>query len=179
MTYVSVIAVIALLASFAVFLSGRGLARDISDVRQIVGRSRPVNVAAFRQLQDPRDTAFLRRQLSDAAFRKVQRLRARAEMEYLLDIFYNSAILVRVGDLARATAQPELVSAGTQLLNAAIEIRLHAAAAILRAGVHCVWPLGLRSDEPVIGQYELLRDRVAAIALMQAPTESSRVAAAI
>lgn len=179
MTYLSVIAVIAVIASFAVFLSGRGLARDISDVRQIVGRSRPVNVAAFRQLQDPRDTAFLRGQLSAAAFRKVQRLRARAELEYLFDIFYNSAILVRVGDLARETTQPELVSAGTQLLNAAIEIRLHAATAILRAGVHCVWPAGLRSDEPVIGEYELLRDRVAALALMQAPAESSRVAAAI
>jgi hypothetical protein len=179
MTYIAVILLIALVASFAVFLSGRGLARDISDVRQIVGRTRPVNIKAFRQLQDRRDQDFLRSRLPMPAFRHTQRLRARAELQYLRDIFHNAALLGRVGDLARETGNAELAAAGTHLLNSAIDVRLRAAVAIVRTTVFLCWPMHSGWDDIVIGKYELVRHQVTTIALMQAPGESSRVAAAI
>jgi predicted anti-sigma-YlaC factor YlaD len=179
MIYLVVIVSIALLSSAAIFVSGRGLVRDISDVRQIVGRVKRVNVGAFRQLQDPRDVEFLRSRLSASAFRKSQRLRARAELSYLISIFQNAAILARVAELARATGEAELVGAGTRLLNAAMQVRVSSGIAILTALVRCWWPAGFGSDRTVIGKYEALRDRVAAVALIQCPTESSVVCSAV
>jgi len=179
MIYLILIGVVALAASGTLFVSGRGLVRDISDVREIVGRVKRVNVRAFRQLQDPRDVEFLRNQLNASAFRTSQRLRARAELSYLVAIFQNAAILARVAELARATGQAELVEAGTRLLNAAMQVRVYSGTAILGALIRCCWPLGAGSDEIVIGKYEDLRDRVAAVALLQCPAESSAVCSAV
>lgn len=179
MTYLAIIVGLALLSSAAIFVSGRGLVRDISDVRQIVGRVRRVNVRAFRQLQDPDNVAFLRSRLSGSAFRRSQRLRARAELSYLVAIFQNAAIMARVAELARATRQAELEDAGTRLMNAAMQVRVSSGVAILGAAVRCWWPLEVGSGETLIGKYEALRDRVAAVALLQCPGESSSVCSAV
>lgn len=179
MTYIVIVLLVALAAAAAVFVSGRGLASDISDIRQVAARGVPVNLAAFRQLHDPRDYEFLRTRLSGRDLRKVLRLRSRASVEYLSAIFHNTAVLIRVGELARSGSELDVAAAGTRLLNVAMRVRLLASIAIARASLNYLWPQNAALAEPLIDEYESLRAQVAIVALMQAPAESSRLSSAI
>jgi hypothetical protein len=179
MNSVFLVLLIALLSTAVVFMIVRGLAPDVTDLRHIVRCSRPVNVGLFRRLQNRDDLEFLKCRLSSADFRRVQRLRTRAELEYLIAIFRNAGILARVGDFARSASRAEVSKAGARLLTAAIDVRWNAALAITTRSVQFLWPSTSNSSVSVVADYERLRDQFAAIALMQCPEESSRVCAAL
>lgn len=179
MTYILWISIIALIAAVATFLSGRGVARSICDIHEVAGRSVPVNLAAFRQLLDPRDTAFLRDRLAPPDLRRVQRLRSRAALGYMAAIFTNTAVLIRIGELARATGELDVVAAGTRLLNVAMRVRLLTSLAMARAAFSYCWPLQSCSADSLIEAYESLRAQMIVVARMQDPAAVSRLAASL
>ncbi len=60
------------------FWAARGRSKAIADVRDLSLQTRPVDVAAFRNLIDPAEEDFLRANLALEVFRRVQRQRTRA-----------------------------------------------------------------------------------------------------
>ena len=179
MTYLLIAVAVAMLGCGALYVSGQGLIRDISDVRQLASRSRTVNIEAFRRLHDSSDMQFLQTRLRGAELRRLQRLRSRAELEYLTAIFHNAAILIRIGDLARQTSREDLSAAGERLIRAAVQVRWLAAMAMSRQVLGYIWPSNSLASHTIADHYELLRDRLAAVALIECPADSSRVCAAL
>lgn len=107
------ISLMALLLLYAV----RGKTSPIAGLDDLVGRTRPVDIDAFRNLIDPAEEEFLRENLPAGEFRAVQRERLRAAVEYVSCAAHNAAILVRLGESARLNLDPKISEAGQQLLD--------------------------------------------------------------
>ena len=70
---------------------------SVNGVEDLAGRTRPVDLEAFRNLVDAREEDFLRASLSRDEFRAVQRERTRAAVEYIRNSAHNAACLLRLG----------------------------------------------------------------------------------
>ena len=75
---------------------GIGIADDLQAFTQ------PVDLPAFLNLVDPREEQFLRVSLTPQVFRRVQRHRLFAAREYVRRVAKNAAVMVRLGEAAKA-----------------------------------------------------------------------------
>src|SRR5438034_9438404 len=117
LTFVLVLlSLIALLLMYA----ARGKTSPVGEMYDLVGRTRPVDIDAFRNLIDPAEEDFLRQSLPAGEFRVIQRERLRAAVEYVSCAAHNAAVLVRLGEAARASSDPKIAQAGRQLLDSAL-----------------------------------------------------------
>ena len=76
---------------------------------------RPVDVRAFRNLIDPAEEDYLRRNLPRAEFAAVHRARLRAAIIYIASASHNAAVLMRIGEAARRSPEHAIVQAGDKL----------------------------------------------------------------
>ncbi|GAC1438215.1 MAG: hypothetical protein NVS1B11_24000 [Terriglobales bacterium] len=118
---------------------GRGVCGPVS-LEEPALQIRPVDVDAFRNLMDPDEERFLRENLQKSDFRIIQRERLRAAIEYVGCTAWNAAILLRVGEAARASADPVFAQAGEKLVEDALRLRLYAFQAIARLYVGVFFP---------------------------------------
>src|SRR5439155_26076680 len=103
LTFVLVLlSLIALLLMYAV----RGKTSPVGELDDLVGRTRPVDIDAFRNLIDPAEEEFLRENMPPSDFRAVQRERLRASVDYVCCAAHNAAILVGLEVAARVSADP-------------------------------------------------------------------------
>lgn len=132
-----VLIVISTLALLFLVVVARGRALAVSDVSQLPGRTQPVDLAAFRNLVDPDEEEYLRQNLSPEEFRKIHRERLWAASEYVQCVAKNAAILLRLGEAARRSDDPQVAEAGQQLVNSALRVRVTSliAQAKLYAGI--------------------------------------------
>jgi hypothetical protein len=126
MIITSVLVVISLL--FLLFLvrlaKGQGFGSySVGDAR---ANLRPVDIRAFRNLVDPSEQEYLRSHLPPPDFKAVQRERLRAAAGYIACASHNAAVLVKMGEAARRSADPTVVEAGDKLVDSAIRLRLFA-----------------------------------------------------
>ena len=126
MILTSVLVVLALLALiFLIRLAkGRGFS-SLAAVDQKI-QIRSVDVRAFRNLIDPEEEAYLRRNLSRAEFAAIHRARLRAAIIYIASASHNAAVLMRIGEAARRSPEHAIVQAGDKLVDSAIRLRLFA-----------------------------------------------------
>src|SRR6185369_4966198 len=91
-------------------------------------RGRVSRSASLEQLQerllDESETTFLRRMLTPPSFRRVQRLRNRAALAYLKILLNNTAILMRIGDIARSSSDLKVAESGRVLAETALRTRM-------------------------------------------------------
>ncbi len=124
-----------LAAAFALILI---LSVSLSRGLQLWGRPQlsrgiqPIDVEAFRNLVDPAEDDYLRRRLTSAEFRLVQRERMRAVAAYIRTAGQNAAVLVSIGQAALASDNPQTAEAARQLVENALLLRRNAAFALLR-----------------------------------------------
>jgi|SRR5579863_6100837 len=130
---------------------------------------RPVDVEAFRNLIDPGEEEFLRRHLSAADFRKIQRERLRAAVEYISCAAHNAAVLLPLAEAARRSPDPATAQAAAKLIDNAIRLRLYAFRAIPRLYVGMVFPSRRFSPLRVVESYEQMTRQVVRLGL-QYPT---------
>ncbi|HEY1271955.1 MAG TPA: hypothetical protein VGF08_08215 [Terriglobales bacterium] len=104
---------------------------------------RPVDLIAFRNLMDPNEETYLLQNLPPSDFRKVQRARLRAALDYLRCLARNSALLMRVGEVARLSTDATLAQAGQELQENALRLRLYVFLAEVKVCLGIVMP-GLR-----------------------------------
>jgi hypothetical protein len=83
---------------------GRGLPGRV--LENPTEHMRAVDLEAFRNLVDPDEEEFLRTNLPSAEFRRIQRERLRAAVEYVSCAAQNAAVLLRLADAGRRSPDP-------------------------------------------------------------------------
>ena len=162
-----VLIVFALFAIMAIVAATRGGSESVTTVAELEGKLRPVDVIAFRNLVDSDEEQFLRENLPSAAFRSVQRERMRAAVEYVHCVAHNASVLLRLGEAARLSADPEIAQAGRDLVESALRIRIYALSAGLKLRVGMLMP-GLHiSPAAVSTSYENLTGVVSRLGRLQ------------
>lgn len=106
----------------------------------LAAQLKPIDVRAFRNLVDENEREYLRHNLSSSDFRSIQRERMKAASEYVRCATFNAGILIRLGEAARHSTDPELAAAGGRLQENAAQFRLHAIGEMPRLYVSMLIP---------------------------------------
>lgn len=157
MTITLALIVISLVAlAFFLFLAVRGRAAAIHDISELQGKTQPLDLLAFRNLTSPVEEQYLREHLPPRDFRSLQRQRLLAAIAYLNCVCDNAAVLLRLGEAARRSPNPQIAEAGLVLVNNALRVRLYALPVRLRFCVAYLFP-GLQASSAALSDnYERL-----------------------
>jgi hypothetical protein len=131
---------------------------------------RAVDVDAFRNLVDPNEEQFLRTHLAPAEFRRIQRERLRAAVEYVSCAAQNAAILLRLADAGRRSPDPATAEAAEKLVDNAIRLRLYAFQTIARLYLGMILPGARISPVRIADGYEQMTRLVVLLGCLQYPT---------
>ena len=122
MTMTIILVLIALLALVCLLWLAKGRTVSASVLQNPAEHMQAVDVEAFRNLVDPDEEEFLRANLSPSGFRKIQRQRLRAAVEYVSCAAQNAAILLRVADAGRRSPDPATAEAAEKLVDNATTV---------------------------------------------------------
>ena len=179
MMFALIFGLLSLASAAVLFRAVRGQAAAIHSFDQLENLTQPVDLEAFRNLIDPAQEAFLRDRMSARQFRLVQRKRMRAALDYVGRAAHNAAILVRLGEAARASSDPEVAHSGQELVNRALQMRLYAQLARVQIGLLIVFPQARLSFAELLESYQSLRERVARLVRLQQPAYAARIVSAL
>ena len=135
----------------------------------------PVDLQAFRNLIDPAEDRYLRENLGRRDFRKVERLRRRATVEYLRCTAQNAAALIAFGDSLAASPGSASALAGRQLSDMALQVRAQALLAMAMVRLH----MPMEGARALTGRYERLRSTVGDFVAATAPAQASSITASL
>src|SRR5580704_8419291 len=105
---------ISLILLLLLLQTARGQTAAVSSLDDLAGRTRPVDIDAFRNLMDPEEEEFLRLNLPSGEFRAVQRERLQAAVDYVQSTAHNAAILLRLGEAAARSTDTTIANTGRQ-----------------------------------------------------------------
>ncbi len=179
MMIVVIIFVAAFVAVLLLWRVVRGDRTPIASLDELLGTTQPVDLEAFRNLVSAEEEQYLRTHLLPADYRQVHRLRARATLQYLKAAAHNARILMRVGEGARHSTDPELAAAGEQLVATAVAVRLRAMVAIARLYPGLLLPGMGASGVEILPSYEQLKSNFSRLGAMANPVQASRVSAVL
>jgi hypothetical protein len=145
--------------------------------RSLASQIQPIDVAAFRNLIDPGEDAYLRRRLPAGEFRAVRRERLRAMASYVQTARRNAAILVRIGQTASSANDAHTAEAARQLVDSALLLRSNTTLAIVRIYVALAWPHSGLAATPVLESYERLSSSAMLLGRLQNPASPVRISA--
>jgi hypothetical protein len=163
MTISIILAVLALSVPVIIRLTrGHGTTPEIDQIRS-------VDLRAFCNLMDPAEEEYLRSKLVPAEFRRIQRERLQAAVEYIKTAAFNAGVLIRFAEAARRSPDPATAQAAAKLIDNAIRLRSYALRAIPKLYLAMVFPGRRVSPAPVAESYELMTRQVVLLGL-QYPT---------
>jgi hypothetical protein len=143
----------------------------------LAGAIRPIDVEAFRNLINPAEDDYLRRRLPAAQFRLVRRERLRAMAAYVLVAGRNATVLVRVGEIALASGDPQVAGAAQHLVNDALLLRRNSTVALARIYLALAWPNSRFAAVRVVDRYEQLSGSAMLLGRLQNPAAAVRLSA--
>jgi hypothetical protein len=170
-----ILTVVALAILFLLLYVEGGRNSSVNSVEDLAGRTRPVDLDAFRNLVDAGEEDFLRANLSRDEFRAVQRERTRAAVEYIRNSAHNAACLLRLGEAASRSGDPHIAEAGRRLIDGAARLRAYALLSNTRLYVRLVFPESRLSYGKLADNYQHLSSLASQLALMQYPTQATRL----
>jgi hypothetical protein len=147
--------------------AGAGLAETI----------RPLDLEAFRNLINPAEDEYLRRRLPPDRFRVVRRARLRAMAAYVQAAGRNAALLVRVGEAARASSDVRVADAAHQLVNQALLLRRNTTVAMVQIYIAMAWPSSRLGALRVVDGYEQVSGSAMLLGRLQNPATTVRLSA--
>jgi hypothetical protein len=128
---------------------------------------RAVDLDAFRNLTDPAEEEFLRVQLPPREFRRIQRERLHAALDYVGCLAGNSVVLLHAGQSARQNADPQVAELGARLVENAVQLRVQSFQAMVKLSIGMAFP-GLRiSAGRIAERYELTVHQRTTLGYMQ------------
>jgi hypothetical protein len=164
--------VAAVLSLVAIVALGRSRLQ-FADATQV----QPVDVEAFRNLADPRETDHLQTRLPAAEFRRIQRLRLRALSAYVRAVGRNAVLLIGIGQLALNSENSEMADAARKLVDDALLLRRNAGLALLRIYLQLLWPNTRFAAAPILESYERLSGSAMLLSRLQNPAVTVRISA--
>jgi len=170
MTITLILAVLAFLALVFLVRLARGRASVSKVLENPTEHIRSVDVEAFRNLVDRDEEEFLRTNLPPAEFRKIQRERLRATVEYVSCAAQNAGVLLRLADAGRRSSDPATAEAAEKLVNNALRLRLYALHTIPRLYVGMIFPGARISPAGIAESYEQMTRLVVLLGCLQYPT---------
>jgi hypothetical protein len=173
MTITLILVLMGLLALLFLVRLAKGRSAANGSVGELAGRVRPVDVEAFRNLIDPDEEQFLRANLPPTEFRKIQRERLRAAIEYISCAAQNAALLIQMGEAARRSADPSIAEAGEKLVNSAIRLRLYAFPTVAKLYVGVILPGVRLSPVGLAENYEQLTGQVRSLGRLEYQTRAT------
>jgi hypothetical protein len=172
-------AVLVILVAAALWLLARAArgqsAISVPTLIDLQGRTTAIDIAAFRNLMSSQEEEYLRQQLPTSEFRSIQRASMRAAIAYIQGALQNAAILLRLGEAAQKSADPQLAAAGRKLVDTAIRMRLYAFFALVKLYLNLAFPDLRLSPSAVADRYEGLTDAVAHFTRLQQPGLVTRI----
>ena len=179
MLIISVIVFGCVVALVSVLTVARGRARAVRQIEDVSSAVRPVDLAAFRNLMNPQEEEYLQALLPPRAFRRVQRMRMAAAADYVRGAASNAAVLIRLGEAARSSPDPEIAEAAGKLVNDALRLRMLALLALVRITTARLVP-GVGLSRVAVGeQYEQLVGQFAVLGRLQGFPKTSRTLASL
>jgi hypothetical protein len=157
----------------AIYFAIRGQCASIETLEQLEGNTKPVDLAAFQNLIDPREQEFLRLNLSKECYRRIQQDRVLISIEYLRCAAHNAALLIRVGEALRDSPEPAIRESAMQLVNSAMWLRLFALAAIVKLRFNIFFP-GL-SLTTLSARYNQVAESVCLLSRLKDPVSTSHI----
>ena len=164
------IVVFALLALGFLIRLAKGHAASSEVLENPTERIRAVDVDAFRNLVDPDEEEYLRTNLPPAEFRRIQRERLKAAVEYVSCAAQNAAILLRLADAGRHSSDPATAEAAEKLVDNAIRLRIYASLSVPRLYLGMILPGAHISPVRIAESYELMTRLVVLLGCLQYPT---------
>lgn len=158
-----------LLAVLFVVRQAKGHASGIKSPEDLRAQLCVVDIEAFRNLTDPSEEDFLQTHLSRYTYRKIQRQRLRASLVYVSCVAKNAAVLIRMGEEARRSADISVSEAGTKLVNNALRLRLQTFQVKAKIYLQIVHP-GVRTPSgELVSQYEQMTRQSVLLGRLQYP----------
>lgn len=114
--------VLCLLVVWSVLRSGLPQIRTLDDWES---GKHEVDLGAFRLLLDPAEEAYLRNSLPPPEFRTFQRQRVRLALNSLALVGKNTAMLMKLGQLAKHGANPKLAQEAEELIHGTLRLRVN------------------------------------------------------
>jgi hypothetical protein len=176
---ISIFVAFIVLAAAGLFYAVRGETAAIHQPQELLTRCRHVDLEAFRNLADPRQEQFLAMNLTSAKLHRLQRQRARVLLVYVESVAHNAALLINLGANARLSQDAEQRDAGARLVNAALQMRIHALKAIVKLRIALLLPTGEIGLLNIPDIYSSLTETASLLFRIQAPATVSRVLAAL
>lgn len=174
MTVTVLLVVVAFLALLFVMRVAKGHISD-NQLQNPSEQLRSVDLDAFRNLIDPQEEEYLRTHLRPAEFRKVQRERLRAAIEYISCAAHNAGVLLRLGEAASHSPEPATVAAAESLRDNAVRLRLYALQATGRLYLAMLFPGAPAYPARVAESYEQMTRQVVMLGLKY-PTQGASAA---
>jgi len=169
MMSILLIVLFVLLAVLFVIRQAKGHASGIKSPEDLRAQLCVVDIDAFRNLTGPGEEEFLQIHLSRRAYRKIQRQRLRATLAYVSCVAKNAAVLTRMGEEARRSADASVAEAGTKLVNNALRLRLQTFQVKAKVYLQIVHP-GVRTpSEELVSQYEQMTRQSVLLGRLQYP----------
>lgn len=164
---------VALLLLGLLWFAARGYGHRVNSAGDLSARLCPVDLESFQNLVDPDEEEFLRSHLPRSEFRTIQRERLRAAAEYVSTVSQNAAVLLRFGQAARASADVATATAGRQLTEQAIRVRILSLRALVELRIGILFP-GMRvSASRLINGYQQTRGLANSITHMHQPIQAA------
>ncbi len=165
------------LVAFGLLLLVRSQKRPISNIEELVGNTRAVDMAAFHNLIDPAETRFLQQSLPLAQFRRVQRERTLAATDYVRNILHNAGILIQLGQVGRLNPDLQLAEAARIMVERAARVRLLATVVLMKLYLQSVMPALPFAAEDIARDYRNLTEAALLFTRLQRPAFAGRVGA--
>lgn len=179
MTTLIIIIVFSFLTLLLLYRAARGHSAAIKSLADLEGQTQPVDLPAFQNLIAADEESYLRENLSARDFRKVQRLRMLAALDYVGRTAHNAAVLLRLGEAARTSSDPSIAQAGQELINSALHLRMIAKLAQMQLYARVLLPTVQLSPDNLVKDYRTLTDRVARLCQLESPAQVGRVTATL
>jgi len=179
MSVAVLLVIVALAAMVLLWRAARGQAVAVAGLDDLEGKTQPVDLAAFRNLTDADEESFLRENLEPDDFRRVQRARMRAALEYVRRANHNAAVLLRLGELARTSPEAQVARAGAELADNAARLRMYALLAQGVLLVRIVLPGTQLSAKGIQEAYGSASACFGHLCRLQRPADAPRLTAAI
>jgi hypothetical protein len=130
---------------------------------------RPVDIQALRTLTERDDEFFLREKLPNSRFRSLKRQRIRLTLSYVRRIAGNAAVVMRLGQEARLSPDPEVARAAAQVLEMATQIRIQCLLAFAKLTAEFAVPSLQLTPAVLAPAYQNLRENVIRLGTLSQP----------
>jgi len=128
---------------------------------------RPIDMKAFRAITDRSDEIFLRRRLPRSEFSRLKRKRIHVTALYVKRMANNAAIVMRMGEMARTSANPDVAQLAAQISETASQIRLQCIIAFAKLSVEFAVPSLQLNPATLEPSYQALRENIATLGRLQ------------